>query len=120
MTGKNPTSPFFRTRGQFLRGRAAHLLALGLLAVAFALVLIVDCTAPANHGLALFTAWNEYVHINEGYPIARFGTFGYCLQIISDLSSSSRWVVLCITIRYYPIIFLVITIRYYPIIFLVA
>ncbi|KAI1389290.1 pali-domain-containing protein [Hypoxylon trugodes] len=61
--------------------RITHLVALFLVAAAFALLLVTNATAPVNHHLALFTAWNPYRGYNEGNPAIRFGTYGYCWQV---------------------------------------
>ncbi|XXH03268.1 pheromone alpha factor receptor [Hypoxylon texense] len=76
-----------------LTSRISHILAVILVAAAFALLIVVDATAPVNHGLALFTARNDHISYNlggynEGRPVVHFGTFGYCTQVAVDFSST--------------------------------
>ncbi|KAI1408355.1 pali-domain-containing protein [Hypoxylon sp. FL1857] len=80
--------PLLNAAGSMFTGRATHICALVLVAAAFALLVAVDVTAPVNHSLALFTVRNEHIQYNEGYPVIRFGTFGYCLQIYRDFSQT--------------------------------
>ncbi|KAI0109313.1 pali-domain-containing protein [Hypoxylon sp. NC0597] len=82
------TSRFFNAMGKMFTSRISRIFTLFLVAAAFALLVVVDVTAPVNNGLALFTARNKYIRYNEGYPVIRFGTFGYCLQIYRDFSES--------------------------------
>ncbi|OTA70790.1 pali-domain-containing protein [Hypoxylon sp. EC38] len=81
-------SRFSNVMRKMCTNRKSHLFALFLIAIAFALLIAVDVTAPVNNGLALFTARNKYIRYNEGYPVIRFGTFGYCLQIYGDFSET--------------------------------
>ncbi|KAI0155402.1 hypothetical protein GGR52DRAFT_202658 [Hypoxylon sp. FL1284] len=61
-----------------------HIVALIFLAAAFALFVAVDVTSPVTHGLALFTARNDYISIDQGSPVVHFGTFGDCVQKEQD------------------------------------
>ncbi|KAI0842358.1 pali-domain-containing protein [Hypoxylon sp. FL0890] len=82
------TSSVPNAAGKMFTSRASDIFAFFILTTAFALLVVVDVTAPVNHGLALFTARNKHIQYNEGYPVVRFGTFGYCLQIYRNFSET--------------------------------
>ncbi|KAI1761953.1 pali-domain-containing protein [Hypoxylon sp. FL1150] len=82
------TPPSLASIQRPLTSRTSHIVALIFVAAAFALLIVVDATAPVNHGLALFTARNDRILYNEGRPVVRLGTFGYCFQVDADFSST--------------------------------
>ncbi|KAI2602569.1 pali-domain-containing protein [Hypoxylon sp. NC1633] len=88
-SGNSPTMRFSQAARNMSTSRISYLVALLLVLVAFAHLMVATLTAPVGHGLALFTASNKGASSNEGYPALRFGTFGYCLQIIPETYSSS-------------------------------
>ncbi|OTB14975.1 hypothetical protein K445DRAFT_22990 [Daldinia sp. EC12] len=55
-----------------LTNHAIYLITLLLIAAAFAFFIVVDVTAPVNHGLALFSVRNVYALLDGGLPIVHF------------------------------------------------